>query len=66
MGDENKPHLTTDQAAQRLHMSKGGLANMRSYGGGPRYMKIGRRVLYPVDEIERWERMHLRSNTGEG
>lgn len=31
------------------------LANWRSTGEGPRYTKIGGRVLYPVDAVKTWE-----------
>lgn len=31
------------------------LANWRSIGDGPRYTKIGGRVLYPVDGVKSWE-----------
>ena len=31
------------------------LANWRSTGEGPRYTKIGGRVLYPVDAVKAWE-----------
>lgn len=31
------------------------LANWRSIGEGPRYTKIGGRVLYPVDAVNSWE-----------
>lgn len=31
------------------------LANWRSMGEGPRYTKIGGRVLYPVDAVNSWE-----------
>jgi hypothetical protein len=31
------------------------LANWRSTGEGPRYTKIGGRVLYPVQAVAEWE-----------
>lgn len=31
------------------------LANWRSTGEGPRYTKIGGRVLYPLDAVKSWE-----------
>lgn len=31
------------------------LANWRSIGEGPKYTKIGGRVLYPVDGVMAWE-----------
>lgn len=32
------------------------LANWRSTGEGPRYTKVGGRVLYPVDAVIDWEK----------
>ena len=31
------------------------LANWRSIGEGPKYTKIGGRVLYPLDSVKSWE-----------
>lgn len=31
------------------------LANWRSTGEGPRYTKIGGRVLYPLEGVKQWE-----------
>lgn len=37
------------------------LANWRSNGEGPKYVKIGGAVLYPVDELEQWEQRRMRN-----
>ena len=37
---------------------QGTLANWRSKRRGPPYHKIGGRVLYRLDEIERWEQQN--------
>lgn len=52
-------HLSTKELAARWQMSVGHLANWRSSGGGPRYIKFGRRVLYPLAEVEAYERKNL-------
>jgi hypothetical protein len=31
------------------------LANWRSTGNGPAYVKIGGRVMYPLERVEEWE-----------
>jgi len=31
------------------------LSNWRSTGAGPTYVKIGGRVMYPLNEVEAWE-----------
>ncbi len=33
---------------------------------GPKFLKIGQRVLYPMDLIEEFERSRLKSNTQQG
>ena len=41
------------------------LANWRSTGEGPRYTKIGGRVLYPLDAVKVWEESRtLGANAG--
>ena len=54
-------NLKPEQAAARLHVSRATLANWRVQGIGPRFIKFGRKVLYPVVEIEAFERAHLRT-----
>jgi hypothetical protein len=36
------------------------LAKWRMRGEGPRFLKLGSRVLYALDEIEAWEETHTR------
>jgi len=35
------------------------LCKLRVIGGGPRFFKFGRRVVYPTTELERWARVRL-------
>lgn len=37
------------------------LANWRCTGDGPRYTKIGGRVLYPVDAVVEWEKKRTKA-----
>jgi hypothetical protein len=39
------------QVAELLHTSEAGLAQMRYRGVGPRFVKIGRRVLYRWSDV---------------
>lgn len=50
-------YLTPTELVQRYRCSITirTLANWRSTGEGPRYTKIGGRVLYPVDAVKTWE-----------
>jgi predicted DNA-binding transcriptional regulator AlpA len=48
--------LWTDrELAERYEMSPLTLRNWRCRGTGPRFIKIGRRALYPESEVARWE-----------
>ena len=48
------PKLRAPDAARYLGVSKSLLAKMRIRGSGPKYMKLGRVVLYDIREIEDW------------
>ena len=41
------------------------LANWRSMGNGPRYVKVGGRVTYKIAEVEEWERSRGAQSTSE-
>lgn len=46
--------LTNDEAANFLRLSPRTLEKNRVIGGGPRFHKFGRRVLYAVADLEAW------------
>lgn len=53
-------HLTPKALADRWSCSQGWLANQRSTGNqGPPYVKLGTKVLYPLDRIEAYEASRL-------
>lgn len=47
-------YLTSREAAAFLRLSPRTLEKQRVIGGGPRYRKFGRRVLYALDDLEAW------------
>jgi predicted DNA-binding transcriptional regulator AlpA len=49
-----KKALTPREAAERYALSAGTLANMRYKKIGPRYYRVGRKVLYMVSDLEEW------------
>jgi len=57
------PYLTNDEAAAFLRLSPRTLEKHRLNGGGPRYRKFGRRVLYAVDDLETWANARCFENT---
>lgn len=56
-------NLTPDEVAARLRTTRNSLANWRVRGYGPQFIKVGRRVLYPLVEVQKFERDQLRRNT---
>lgn len=63
---ERKLYLKPEEVAERLGFSVATLANWRTRGSGPRYIKVGHKVLYPEDEVDNFlEKFTLRSSTAE-
>lgn len=48
-------HLAPADLARRWHVTSGHLANLRSGGTGPAFLKLGSRVVYRVSDIEAYE-----------
>lgn len=53
--------LTPDEVAERYRggVSVGTLRNWRAMRIGPAYLKIGKAVLYPLEELEAWDAKHM-------
>ncbi|TAM17367.1 MAG: DNA-binding protein [Candidimonas sp.] len=47
-------YLTNDEAADYLRLSPRTLEKQRVIGGGPRFRKFGRRVMYAVADLDAW------------
>lgn len=47
-------YLTNTEAADFLRLSPRTLEKQRVIGGGPRFRKFGRRVMYAVADLEAW------------
>lgn len=61
----NSPTMATREAAIYLRLSKPHLEKLRCTGGGPRFVKLGRRVVYRTIDLDAWLELHLRANTSE-
>jgi predicted DNA-binding transcriptional regulator AlpA len=57
--------LTVIQAASYIPLSKSNLDKLRVAGGGPRYIKIGKRVLYDQTDLDRWIDEHKQASTAD-
>jgi excisionase family DNA binding protein len=60
-----KKLLTTRQAADHLSLSKSSLDQMRVKGGGPRFVKVGKKVLYDVADLDAWIEAHKQASTAD-
>jgi excisionase family DNA binding protein len=54
IGRPQARYLTCEEAATLLRLSPRTLEKLRIIGGGPRFRKFGRRVLYAVEDLEGW------------
>ncbi len=59
------PFLSVVQAADYLGLKRQTLDNYRWAGGGPRYRKHGGRVLYTLEELDRWSSDREWENTAQ-
>jgi excisionase family DNA binding protein len=59
-------NMRVKQAAHYLGLSKSTLDKLRCFGGGPRYFKLGRAVVYQSDDLDAWKAERSRSSTWGG
>ena len=57
--------LSNAQAAIFLNLSPRTLEKLRVVGGGPQFRKLGRRVLYAVEELEAWAALRRCDSTSD-
>jgi predicted DNA-binding transcriptional regulator AlpA len=58
--------LTTPEAAADLRVSKSYLDKRRVYGGGPKFLRFGKRkVLYRKRDLDAWAAQHSFNSTSE-
>jgi hypothetical protein len=57
--------LNTKQAAEHVPCAKSTLDKLRVKGGGPIFIKIGKRVLYDTDDLDRWIAGQKRASTSD-
>ena len=57
----NNKFLTPEEVSERYRgvISIGTLRNWRSMRIGPAFVKIGKAVLYPVDELDAWDQKNI-------
>lgn len=60
-----KRKLPTNEAASYLGVSTSMLNKMRHFGGGPKYISIGSRVVYDPADLDQWCEGRKRASTSE-
>lgn len=58
-------YLNTNQAAEKLGISPRTLEKLRVVGGGPVFMKLGRRVLYDPQDLHDWSQARRKMSTSQ-
>lgn len=58
-------YLTPPEAAAFTRLAVQTLAKMRCAGGGPQFVKICRRVVYPRVSLQAWMDARVRSSTSD-
>ena len=56
-------HIDQDEVAERWSVSPRTLERWRWIGTGPRFLKVGGRVVYRIEDIEAYEAEQLRTST---
>lgn len=61
------PRLPVKGAAEHLGLSVSTLNKLRVFGGGPVFLKLGRRVVYDLADLDQWlETKRRRSTSDDG
>ena len=58
-------YLRTPEAARFLSLSHRTLEKHRCYGTGPRYSKVGGRVVYRLDDLQTWVDRGIKTSTSD-
>lgn len=61
--DPHQRFLRTPEVARILGLSPRTLEKHRTYGTGPRYRKLGGRVVYAIEDVRSWADIGLREST---
>ena len=62
---EERTVLPTEQAAEYLGLSPKTLETLRTRGGGPPFLKLGRRVVYRKTDLDNWLAARVRRSTSD-
>ncbi|QWK79138.1 helix-turn-helix transcriptional regulator [Ochrobactrum sp. BTU1] len=58
-------NIRVREAAAYLGLSKSTMDKLRHFGGGPRYFKLGRAIIYDTDDLDAWRNERSAMSTWE-
>lgn len=58
-------NLTPDEAAGLIRMQPQTLANWRSQGGGPDFIRVGSKIFYPAEKIREFLERNVYNRTSD-
>lgn len=62
---EDRRRLRTREAAEYVGLKKSTLDKLRTEGGGPAFLKLGRAVIYEIADLDEWCASGRRASTSE-
>lgn len=65
MTENRSPYFNTPEAAEYLRLRPATLERWRSVGGGPPFRKLGRRVVYALEDLESFAQNRRRRSTSD-
>jgi hypothetical protein len=65
MTDVIHRRLRTRDAAAYVGLAARTLEKLRVVGGGPPYLKLGKAVVYEIDDLDAWAQARRRASTSE-
>jgi hypothetical protein len=57
--------LTVRETAAYVRLAAGTLNSWRSAGRGPRFIKLGRKILYDTVDLDQWINSHKQTSTSD-
>ena len=63
--DRYQHRLRTPEAARYVGLSPSTMEKARLTGTGPQYAKLGKAVVYAIDDLDAWVTAGLRSSTSD-
>lgn len=61
--ENNDKYITTKELSKRWKINPNTIEHWRAVGFGPKFIRIGRKILYSLNSISEFEQMNTAENT---